>query len=161
MVWNHLWEHRFSALSPRAFRPPWDRFSARITENRNYNWACHERGSPVIKKSFFGETWSKLDQQRVISIIAENKPQDHHNPHLHTMKVYIASSSSFLDRPAPEKLYNFCINLPSMSFVTPRYLSPSLGACVLQSSSITEQKTYKNKTTKSPKKSKRCAVSRQ
>ena len=40
IVWNHLWEHRFSVPDPRVFSPPGDRFSAQTTENRIYNWAA-------------------------------------------------------------------------------------------------------------------------
>ena len=47
IVWNHLWEHRFSVRDPRVFPPPGDRFSAQTTENRIYNWAALKGGSPV------------------------------------------------------------------------------------------------------------------
>ena len=48
IVWNHLWEHRFSVPGPRVFPPPGDSFSAQTTENQIYNRACLERGSWVI-----------------------------------------------------------------------------------------------------------------
>ena len=34
ILWNHLWEHRFSVPDPRVFPPPGGRFSAPTTENR-------------------------------------------------------------------------------------------------------------------------------
>ena len=37
----------FLSTRPRVFPPPCDRFSAQMTENRNYNWACL-MGSAVI-----------------------------------------------------------------------------------------------------------------
>ena len=40
IIWNHLWEHRFSVPDPRVFPPPGGRFSAQTTENRIYDWAC-------------------------------------------------------------------------------------------------------------------------
>ena len=51
IVWNLLWEHRFSVQDPRVFPPPGDRFSAQTTENQIYKRACSERGSWVIMKS--------------------------------------------------------------------------------------------------------------
>ena len=58
LVWNHLWEHRFSAPDPRVFPPPGDRFSAQTTVNRIYNWAALKRGSPVI--NLFTKWWTRL-----------------------------------------------------------------------------------------------------
>ena len=68
ILWNHLWEHRFSVPDPRVFTPPGDRFSAQTTENRIYNWAALKRRSPVITDlsylcygiSTFHKLWSWL-----------------------------------------------------------------------------------------------------
>ena len=58
IIWNHLWEHRFSVPYPRVFPPPGDRFSAQMTENRIYDWAALKRGSPVITRLFiFATKW--------------------------------------------------------------------------------------------------------
>ena len=92
--WNHFWDNRFSVLNPRAFPPPGDRFSAQMTENRNYNWACPERGSPIIKIVFRQNVIKAWSTARHFNY-RENRRQDHHKPHLHTMKVYIASPSNF------------------------------------------------------------------
>ena len=95
----------------------------------------------IYIKIVFGKTWSTWC---VISIIAKNKLHAHHKTHLHTMKVYIASPSTFcslkillffdhwsihlfqsnqrvqaiefVDRPFPKKLYIFRINLPIKAF---------------------------------------------
>ena len=40
IIWNHLWEHRFSVPDPRFFPPPGGRFSAQKTENRIYDWVA-------------------------------------------------------------------------------------------------------------------------
>ena len=40
IVWNLLWEHRFSVPDPRVFPPPGDRFSAQTTENQIYKRAA-------------------------------------------------------------------------------------------------------------------------
>ena len=48
ILWNHLWEHRFSVPDPGVFPPPGDPFSAPMTENRIYNWTAPERDSLVI-----------------------------------------------------------------------------------------------------------------
>ena len=40
ILWNHLWEHRFSIPDPRVFPPPGGRFSAPKTENRIFTWAA-------------------------------------------------------------------------------------------------------------------------
>ena len=94
MVWNNFWEHRFSVVNPSAFPPPGDCFSAQMTENRNYNWACPERGSPIIKIVFRQNLIKASSTARHFNY-RENRPQDHHKPHLNTMKVYIASPSNF------------------------------------------------------------------
>ena len=59
IVWNQLWEHRFSVPDPRVFPPPGDRFSAQTTENQIYNRACSERGSWVIVNS---KAWFPYDR---------------------------------------------------------------------------------------------------
>ena len=40
IIWNHLWEHRFSVPAPRVFPPPGGRFSPQTTENWIYDWAA-------------------------------------------------------------------------------------------------------------------------
>ena len=88
----------------------------------------------IYIKIVFGKTWSTWC---VISIIAKNKLHAHHKTHLHTMKVYIASPSTFcslkillfLDHWSEVftcskvintfkrfKLYIFRINLPIKAF---------------------------------------------
>ena len=39
IIWNHLWEHRFSVPDPRVFPPPGGRFSPQTTESPFYDWA--------------------------------------------------------------------------------------------------------------------------
>ena len=39
LIWNHLWEHRFSVPDPRVFPPPGGRFSPQTTESPFYDWA--------------------------------------------------------------------------------------------------------------------------
>ena len=62
--WNHFWDNRFSVLNPPCFSSPGRPFF------------CTDDRKPKLKLgvscvSCFGKTWSKLDQQRVISIIAK------------------------------------------------------------------------------------------
>ena len=39
IIWNHLWEYRFSVPDPRVFPPPEGRFSPQTTESPFYDWA--------------------------------------------------------------------------------------------------------------------------
>ena len=71
IIWNRLWEHRFSVPYPRIFPPPGGRFSAQTTENRIYDWAC---GQPSNMASHFNHR--------------RNKPHVHHKTHLHTINVH-------------------------------------------------------------------------
>ena len=40
LIWNHLWEHRFSVTDPRVFPPPGDYFLTPTTESPFYDWAA-------------------------------------------------------------------------------------------------------------------------
>ena len=39
IIWNHLWEHRFSVPDPSVFPPPGGRFSPQTSESPFYDWA--------------------------------------------------------------------------------------------------------------------------
>ena len=46
LIWNHLWEHRFSVPDPRVLPPPGDHFLTPTTESP-FKWLARS-GSPVI-----------------------------------------------------------------------------------------------------------------
>ena len=49
LIWNHLWEHRFSVPDPRVFPPPGGRFSPQTTESPFYDWAHKQPSNKVIR----------------------------------------------------------------------------------------------------------------
>ena len=51
LIWNHLWEHRFSVPDPRVFPPPGDHFLTPTTESPFYDWAHRQPSNKATKKT--------------------------------------------------------------------------------------------------------------
>ena len=58
LIWNHLWEHRFSVPDPRVFPPPGGRFSPQTTESPFYDWAHRQPSKYIINQGLISIGYS-------------------------------------------------------------------------------------------------------
>ena len=86
--WNHFWDNRFSVLNPPCFSSPGRPF---FPPGRPKTEIITGRVLRVVFRQNVIKAWSTARHFNY----RENRRQDHHKPHLHTMKVYIASPSNF------------------------------------------------------------------
>ena len=70
LIWNHLWEHRFSGPDPRVFPPPGDHFLTPTTESPFYDWAHRQPSKNPFLDSPKGthpqSTWRLAEAEFII-----------------------------------------------------------------------------------------------